>query len=93
VIKDHFTKFVVAVPRKNQTARKTANALFNHFIITYGLPKKIHSDQGANFSSKLIQELCSFTGISKSRTIPYDPMGNGITERYKQTHISMLGTF
>jgi transposase InsO family protein len=73
VITDHFTKFAVAVPTRNQTARTTADALFNHFIIPYGLPKKIHSDQGANFSSKLIQELRSLTGISKSRTTPYHP--------------------
>ena len=92
VITDHFTKFAVAVPTKNQTAKTTADALLNHFIIPYGLPRKIHSDQGTNFSSKLIQELCLITGISKSRTTPYHPMGNGVTERFNRTLISMLGT-
>lgn len=92
VITDHFTKFAVAVPTKNQTAKTTADALLNHFIIPYGLPRKIHSDQGTNFSSKLIQELCQLTGITKSRTTPYHPMGNGITERFNRTLISMLGT-
>ena len=92
IITDHFTKFAVAVPTKNQTAKTTADALFNSFIIPYGLPKTIHSDQGANFSSKLIKELCQITGISKSRTTPYHPMGNGITERFNRTLLSMLGT-
>lgn len=44
VITDHFTKFAVAVPTKNQTAKTTADALLNHFIIPYGLSRKIHSD-------------------------------------------------
>ena len=90
IITDHLTKFAVAVPTKNQTAKTTA--LFNSFIIPYGLPKTIHSDQGANFSIKLIKELCQIKGISKSRTTPYHPMGNGITERLNTTLLSMLGT-
>lgn len=44
------------------------------------------------FSSKLKPDLCFLTGISKSRTTPYHPMGNGITERFNRTLISMLGT-
>jgi transposase InsO family protein len=92
VITDHFTKFTVAVPTRNQTAKITADALLNHFIIPYGLPRKLYSDQGANISSKLIQELCQTTGIMKSRTTPYHPMGNGVTERLNRTLISMMGT-
>jgi transposase InsO family protein len=92
VIADHFTKFAVAVPTGNQTAKTTAEALLNHFITPYGLPRKLHSDQGANFSSKLIQELCQTTGIMESRTTPYHPMGNDVTGRFIRTLISMMGT-
>lgn len=92
VLTDHFTKYAVAVPTKNQTAKTTADAIFNHFVVHYGLPQRLHSDQGANFCSKIITELCKITGISKSRTTPYHPMGNGITERFNRTLISMLGT-
>ena len=92
VITDHFTRYAMAVPTRNQTARTTAEAFFNNFVVNFGLPKKIHSDQGANFEGKLIKELCNITGMTKSRTSPYHPAGNGMTEKFNRTLLDMLGT-
>jgi len=39
--------------------------LWENFIIHYGFPEKIHSDQGADFESKIIKELCDLAGIQK----------------------------
>ena len=92
VIKDHFTRFAVAIPTSNQTAKTTADALYNEFIVRYGIMARLHSDQGANFQSSIIKELCSIMGIEKSMTTPYHASGNGMTERFNRTLISMLGT-
>jgi len=92
VITDHYTKFAKAVPTKNQTAKTTAEALFNEFIVHFGIPARLHSDQGANFESDIVHELCHLTNMRKSHTTPYHPMGNAGPERFNRTLLSMLGT-
>lgn len=91
VITDHFTRFAYAVPTRNQTAKTTATALYQ-FFLHYGYPKYLHSDQGKNFTSTTIKELCALAGITKTRTTPYHAMGNGMTERFNATLLNMLGT-
>ena len=92
VITDHFTRFAQAIPTRNTTAKTTAEAFYNNFVMHYGMPMRIHSDQGANFESRLMKELCTTLGIAKSRTTPYHPMGNGMCERFNRTLLDMLGT-
>ena len=58
----------------------------------YGLPEKIFSDQGRNFESNLVKELCELSGIKKLRTTPFRPQTNGQCERFNATLTSMIGT-
>ncbi|MCM8885689.1 MAG: DDE-type integrase/transposase/recombinase, partial [Candidatus Thiodiazotropha sp.] len=92
VITDHFSRYSQAIPTRNQTAKTTARVLFDNYIVHYGFPARIHSDQAQNFESKLIKELCQIAKVEKSRTTPYHPMGNGQVERFNQTLLQMLGT-
>ena len=92
VITDHFTRYAKAIPTRNQSTQTTARILFDNFICHYGFPSQLHSDQGRNFESEVIKELCSIANIDKSRTTPYHPMGNGKPERFNQTLLNMLGT-
>ena len=66
--------------------------MWEKFFVHYGFPEKILSDQGRNFESNLIAELCKLTQIKKLRTTPYRPEGNGSCERFNRTLISMIGT-
>ena len=46
IITDHFTRYAQALPSKSQTALTTAKLLWNNFILHYGFPAKIITDQG-----------------------------------------------
>ena len=76
VVTDHFTKFALAIPTHNQTAKTTADAIFNNFIVHYGIPTRLHSDQGAN------NHLCKLTNMKKTHTSIYHPQGNAGLERF-----------
>ena len=58
----------------------------------YGFPSKIITDQGRNFESELIQNLCQVAGVKKLRTSPYHPQTNGQCEHFSSTLLDMLGT-
>ena len=89
---DHFTKYVQAYVTLNQKATTVAKTLWDRFFVHYGFPEKIISDQGQNFKSKLLEELCLLTQVKKMRTTPYRLEKNGSCEWFDRTLISMLGT-
>uniref|UniRef100_A0A1A8UYG6 Gypsy retrotransposon integrase-like protein 1 n=1 Tax=Nothobranchius furzeri TaxID=105023 RepID=A0A1A8UYG6_NOTFU len=91
VITDHFTKYAVAIPTKDQKAITVAKNLWEQFFVHYGFPERLLSDQGRDFESQLIKELCILVGSTKVRTSPYHPRGNPV-ERFNRTLLSMLGT-
>jgi hypothetical protein len=82
---DLFTRYAVGVPLPDQRAETVANAILHNWILVFGPPKNLHSDQGTNFESDLIQNLCAAFRIGKSRTTPFHPQGNGACERLNAT--------
>jgi hypothetical protein len=71
IVTDHFNKYSKAYPCQNHTAQTTAILLFENCITHYGFPACLHSGQGCNFESKVIQSLCKLGNITESRTTPY----------------------
>ncbi|XP_075035502.1 uncharacterized protein LOC142097511 [Mixophyes fleayi] len=92
VVTDHYTRYAQAYQTKDQRAVTVAKILWEKFFVHYGLPARIHSDQGRDFESKLIKELCEVCGIKKSRTTPFHPQGDPQPERFNRTLLSMMGT-
>ena len=84
-ITDYFTKWVIGIPLANQTARTTAEALYEYYICIYGVPMRILSDQGSHFNNEL---MCAFTqllGCHHIKSTPYHPQTNGAIERFNAT--------
>lgn len=71
------------------TAKTTADAFFHNFIVHYGLPGTIHSDQGANFQGSLIKDLRWLTAIMLTNwnvKIPNNAVPPDIHEFYQCKH-------
>ena len=91
VVKDNITCYAQAYVTQSQMAQTMTKALWDNFVVHYGLPEKILSDQGRNFESEVIADLCKLTGTKKLRTNPYHPQINGRCERFNSTFIYILG--
>jgi hypothetical protein len=92
VAMDHFTKWAEAYPIPNQEAPTVANRLINNFFFRFSPPEIIHSDQGRQFESTLVKEICQLLQIKKTRTSPYHPQCDGLVERFNRTLLHMLST-
>ncbi len=92
VVTDHFTRYTQAFVTKDQKALTVAKILCDKLFVHYGLPSRIHSDQGRDFESGLIKELLRMLGIRKLRTSPYHPQGDPRPESFNRALLSMLGT-
>ena len=90
VATDAFSKYSEVIPLPNQKAEVTADALVQECFSRQGVPAILHSDQGKNFESAVVQHLCERLGIKKTRTSGYHPAGNGGVERYNKTLVERL---
>ena len=92
VVGDYFTRWMAAFAIHDQEAATVAQKLVDEVFCRLGIPEQLHSDQGKQFESKLIQELCKILKISKTRTTAYHPQCDGLVERFNRTLQNMITT-
>ena len=92
VVGDHFTKYMSAYALPNQEAKTVARILIEEYFCQNGFPEQLHSDQGPQFESDVISELCKTMSIQKTRTTPYHPACNGEIERFNKTLCDIMAT-
>ena len=90
VVTDYFTKWTESYAIPNQKAATVAEKLVSKFVCRFGVPHELHSDQGTNFESKVMAEVCKLLDIEKTRTSPLHPQSDGQVERYNRTLVEML---
>jgi hypothetical protein len=67
---DYFTKWPKSYAIANQEALTVVEVLVTNFFCLFRLLWELHSDQGRNSESCLLQEVLQHLGVSKSRTTP-----------------------
>ena len=90
VAQDYFSKWPFARALPDQKADTIVQTLRDEIFALVGPPQKLHSDQGRNFESKILGDLCKAFGVKKSRTTPYHPMGDGLVERMNRSLLNLF---
>jgi hypothetical protein len=74
---DNLSKYLIAIPLKNQTAESVTEAFVKNIILIYGIPNEIVTDQGTNFMGDVFKRICKLFKIEKISTTAYHPESNG----------------
>jgi hypothetical protein len=90
---DGFSKFAHAIPIRNKEAVTVAKCLVEKVFCAFGIPRRLHSDRGAEFVNEVITNIALLYMIEKGRTTAYHPQGNAYAERIHQFFRNSLCAF
>lgn len=93
VFSDYYSKFPICVPVKDITATTVAEAMLHEVFLRYGKPRRLLSDHGSQFLSKMVQEMCKMRNIAKIQSTSYHPQTDGLVERFNHTLCVMLSMY
>jgi transposase InsO family protein len=87
---DYYTRWVIFTPLKEAKATDVVNAVMEHLVYKYGVPKGMVSDRGSQFIGGLFQRLMSRLRVNHNTTSAYHPQANGRVERVHRLMNTML---
>lgn len=80
-IQDEFTKFILFCGIKDCTAETIGKALVENWILNFGIPKVLLSDNGSNLCGEVMTSISSYFNIKRIFTSVAHPQSNGSVER------------
>ncbi len=93
VVMDYATRYAIAVPVKDKTAKTVAEALIQQVLLVHGPARRLLSDNGTEFKNQVVAELCRMTNMGRVFTTPYNPQCDGMVERFNRTLLKMVGCY
>lgn len=88
-IVDSFSKYGQAYPITDKNYQTICNA-FTKYITHHGIPRRIITDNGLEFTNKIFKEFLKLHGIKHHETSVENSKSNGIVERFHSTLIESL---
>lgn len=83
-IQDDFSKFTKFCALEDCSAKEVARALVEEWILCYGLPRELVSDNGRNLVGEVMGEIARYFGIARILTALGHPQANGAVEKTHQ---------
>lgn len=90
VVADLFSRFTVAIPVADETAKTVAQGFLDAWIAPFGPPESLLTDNGPAFRAEFLGRLTQLLGIQKIFTLAHNPKANGVVERYNRTLCGLL---
>ncbi len=87
---DHFSRFLVLAPLKDKTATRVAHALVTQVLCSHSSPHVLLSDNGTEFRSAVLNEICIQFNIRQAFITAYHPAANGLAERANRKILRVL---
>ena len=87
---DALTRYVELIPLENKTAEACAIAFHENFILRFGPPEILVSDNGLEFTNAIMKNLADRYHINHVHITPYRPQGNGLAERTIRKLLNVL---
>jgi hypothetical protein len=78
---DRSSRWLEAIPLKGMDAATCADVFIASWVARFGVPGRLTSDRGTQFTSTLWGNICRQLGIAHSTTTAYHPQANGMVER------------
>ncbi|UYV70202.1 hypothetical protein LAZ67_7002164, partial [Cordylochernes scorpioides] len=82
---DRYTSWMEVVPLPDMKSETVARAFYENWIVRFGAPHTVISDQGKQFTSQLFKDLTTLCGIKLRHSTAYHPQCNGKIERLHRT--------
>jgi len=86
---DMFSRYAVAVPIPDKSAKTVATSILKCWIAVFGTPLSIRTDQGSEFKNSTIVSMMSNLNVKIKMNTPYNHQSNPI-ERFHRTLWSLL---
>jgi hypothetical protein len=86
---DEATRYPECVALKKIDTSSVADALLSIFS-RVGIPAELRSDQGKQFTSEQMKEVCRLFSIKQLFNTPYHPQNTGVVERFNGVIKSMI---
>ena len=90
VMTDRYSKLTRVVPLRNIKSDTVAKAFVNHWVLAYGPPTYVLTDNGGQFAGKFFADVCRIVGAANLFTTTYHPQCNGQVERYNSTIVRAM---
>ncbi|GFX50918.1 transposon Tf2-8 polyprotein [Trichonephila clavipes] len=81
IIEDCTTKWVELFALPNATAKECAITLIEEVLLRYGIPRHLISDNGTQFVSAVMQQICYLLNIHQSLIPVYHPQANPVERK------------